>query len=785
MASSTASSSASVDYSRLKDPDLDAVDWINAMFQTGSASGGSTAATGAEQEALATSVVMKLQLYIQEVEKHVQDVMQSVSASVPRVVRDVESLRHETTMLHNEMSHVSNEVGVLCTDTKESMRTLVQLDLEHDRISQVLKFIQQADSWSTLTQQIEDCFLVDDIAGVCEKIVALKACVDAAKPTTGQMSHEFESRKSTLDALKNRTETMLSPKVIEAIDANDVDTFVHYKKIFELIDRTEAVFKFYYHHEKTLFQKTWSEIHAEGFNDKVSDLLTLLFGDLQTEVEKQQEFINKVADSSKPHKATNKCSMGSVICELVTQCILALEPSLTAVVKQSLANLHPKDVLVSLKDVHSVEKTFVENIELMASQKSVRLEAAVYASLVPILINYSRYLSEQLLPSLSTFSSYSAKDFHQVSNLIEDSRQVVERAVNDSLKLCQKVSGDLAILTVVEVLESQFFVSYLNSISDVIRKVSKRLGLTIETQKIDAASLTDSTIKSSVVAEDWTMFQNSAKLTQTVGRICNNLASLESSIVDKHLLGESLTILHNKSSGNENDSDVVFNYLKMWNSQAWAKLQEFVKLAQSSKDLVSLFPKSKKGVQSLIGKCQRLAINCVLEYPKQQFTTMFKLNEWCKMSDQRLSKFSLSPLEYITRVGQYMMSLPAQLEVLESDAEIQKVFSTNYITDGTLGAFKLGQDETLCELWLSAIVEDMLRLYLEGIMSLEMLTDEGARQMSTDVNYLQNVLDDLGLKLSDDLSSYLKLLDSPVSELAKLQNSVPQRLFNCVKSQRK
>ena len=778
--------SASVDYSRLKDPELDSVEWINAMFQTAS-NGGTTQPTGAEQEALATSVVMKLQLYIQEVEKHVEDVMQSVSASVPRVIRDVESLRHETMMLHNEMSHVSSEVGTLCTDTKESMHTLVKLDQEHDRISQVLKFIQQADSWSTLTQQIEDCFLVDDIDGVCEKIVALKTCVDAAKPSSGQISQEFESRKSTLEVLKNRTEALLSPKIIEAVANDDIETIINYKKIFAQVDRPDSVFKIYYQHQKVQFQRTWSEIYAEGLNDKVSDLLTLLFGDLQTEAEKQQEFIQKVSSSEnknaeQPHSVSN--SSGDVICELVTQCVLALEPSITAVVKQSLGSLNPKDVLPALKEVHAVEKTFVDNIELMASQKSVRLEAAVYASLVPILMNYNRYLYEQLLPSLAVFSSYSAKDFHQVSNLIEDSRQVVERAVNDSLKLCQRVSDDLAILSVVEVLETQFFVAYLNNIGEVIRKVARKLGLTIESQKIDLQRL-ESSVKSSVVAEDWTMFHNTAKLTQTVGRICDNLASLESSIIEKHLLGDRLVVLNEKSNDSQSEKDLVFNHLKMWNMQAWTRLQDTIKLAQSSKDLVVLFPKSKKGVNSLIGKCQRLAINCVLEYPKQQFVNMQELNEWVKMTDPRLSKFSLSPLEYITRVGQYMMSLPAQLEVLESDSEIQKVFSANYITDGAHGTFKLGEDETLCELWLSAIVQDLMRLYLESIMCLEMLTDEGARQLSTDINYLQNVLDDLGLKLSDDLSAMLTLLDCPANELNKFQNSVPQRLFNCVRTQRK
>ena len=801
------SAAAAVDYSGLKDPNVDCIEWINSMFETAFNNG--TVKTNSEQEALATSVVMKLQLYIQEVEKHVEDIMQSVSASVPRVLRDVESLRHETMMLHNEMTQVRNEVGALCNgDSKQSMQILIDLDREHEKISEVLKFIQQADSWSTLTQQIEDCFLNEDIDGVSEKLAALTVSVDAtAAPASGQSSVEFESRKSTLELLRNRAEALISSKVLESVSQENVEMFTKYRKILTQMGRPEAIFKFFYQHHKVNFQRVWSEIYSESYEETVSDLLTLVFSELQTMAEHQMEFISKVSDAAKVEKSPQteneeqeliileKVDTGKVVNELVTQCVRALEPSLTTVVKQSVDTLPCKDVLTALKEIHNVEKTFVENIEMLATKSSVILQAAVYTSLVPVLLNYNKHLIDQLNPVVHSFS-FNGRDLHHVKNGIEDSRQILERNVNDSLKLCHKVSDSLAILNVVEVLEQRIFVSYLNKISEVIEAMSKKMGFAAESA--DQSKLKDpkavSVTSSSVVAEDWSMFQNAAKLSQTVGRIRNNLLNLEKSIVQNYILCDRLLILYDEKSSlqievaNDENHEVPFNYLKICNNPTWLRLCETIKLAKSSKDFVKLFPRSIKTVESLIGRCQQLAVNCVVEYARQQFMTMRHLKDWTKQSgDQRLPKFSLAPLEYITRVGQYIMSLPAQLEILESDAEIQEVFSRSYVGSITNanGDHKLTDEETVCEFWLSATVQELMKLYLDSFVQIEVLTDEGCRQMSADVSYFQNVLDDIGVKLSDDLAALLRLLECPANELAKLQNAVPHRLFITVKSQRR
>ena len=792
------SAAAAVDYSGLKDPNVDCIDWINNMFETAFNTG--TVKTNAEQEALATSVVMKLQLYIQEVEKHVEDIMQSVSASVPRVLRDVESLRHETMMLHNEMTQVRSEVGALCNgDAKQSMQILMELDQEHEKISEVLKFIQQADSWSTLTQQIEDCFLNEDMDGVSEKLAALTVSVDAtAAPVSGQSPVEFESRKSTLDVLRNRAEALISSKVLECVGQEKVEIFTKYRKFLWQMGRPDSIFKFYYQYHKVNFQKTWGEIYSESYEETASDLLTLVFSELQTLAEHQMEFINKVSGLPTKEKiegeeevTLEKLDTGKVVNELVTQCVLALEPSLTTVVKQSVDSMPGKDVLVALKEINNIEKTFVENIELLAIKSSVRLQAAVYGSLVPVLLNYNKHLFDQLNPVVHSFT-FSVRDLNHVKNGIEDSRQLIERNVNDSLKLCHKVSDSLAILNVVEVLEERIFVSYLGKISDVVEAASKKMGFGAEV--LDQSKIKDpkATPMTSVVAEDWSTFQNAAKLSQTVGLIRNNLSNLEKSIIQNHILCQNLLLLYEKSTDSEvaagDGEEMPFNYLKMWNNPAWTRMCETIKLAKSSKDFVKLFPKSLKVIESLIGRCQQLSVNCVVEYARQQFLTMRPLKEWTRQSgDQRLPKFSLAPLEYITRVGQYIMSLPAQLEILESDSEIQEVFSKSYVDSITNanGDHKLGDEETVCEFWLSATVQELMKIYLECFLQIEFLTDEGCRQMIADLSYFQNVLDDIGVKLSDDLAALLRLLECPTNELSKLQNAVPHRIYIAVRAQRR
>lgn len=75
-----------------------------------------------------------------------------------RVLRDIEILRHEATLLQDQMRAVRGDVEKVNQDTAEGMKNLIELDRVKNRIQSASKALQEADNWVTLSTQIDEIF---------------------------------------------------------------------------------------------------------------------------------------------------------------------------------------------------------------------------------------------------------------------------------------------------------------------------------------------------------------------------------------------------------------------------------------------------------------------------------------------------------------------------------------------------------------------------------------------------------------------------------------------------
>lgn len=75
-------------------------------------------------------------------------------------------LRHEATLLQEQMRTVRGDIQKVNQDTADGMRNLIQLDSVKNRIQSATKALQEADNWVTLSAQIEDTFESKDFTQV-------------------------------------------------------------------------------------------------------------------------------------------------------------------------------------------------------------------------------------------------------------------------------------------------------------------------------------------------------------------------------------------------------------------------------------------------------------------------------------------------------------------------------------------------------------------------------------------------------------------------------------------
>ncbi len=83
-----------------------------------------------------------------------------------RVLREIDVLRHEATLLQEQMRIVRGDIQKVNQDTADGMRNLIELDLVKNRIQSASKALQEADNWVTLSAQIDDVFESKDTVQV-------------------------------------------------------------------------------------------------------------------------------------------------------------------------------------------------------------------------------------------------------------------------------------------------------------------------------------------------------------------------------------------------------------------------------------------------------------------------------------------------------------------------------------------------------------------------------------------------------------------------------------------
>ena len=85
-----------MDLSKFSDDNFSVKDWVNSVFQS----------QQDDSETYTTTLVARLQNYIQVVNKSLEEASQQTVANLPRVLRDVDTLKQETSFLCQQMNQV-------------------------------------------------------------------------------------------------------------------------------------------------------------------------------------------------------------------------------------------------------------------------------------------------------------------------------------------------------------------------------------------------------------------------------------------------------------------------------------------------------------------------------------------------------------------------------------------------------------------------------------------------------------------------------------------------------
>mmetsp|Transcript_5146 Transcript_5146/g.8490 ORF Transcript_5146/g.8490 Transcript_5146/m.8490 type:complete len:941 (-) Transcript_5146:66-2888(-) len=195
-------------------------------------------------------------------------------------------------------------------------------------------------------------------------------------------------------------------------------------------------------------------------------------------------------------------------------------------------------------------------------------------------------------------------------------------------------------------------------------------------------------------------------------------------------------------------------------------------------------------VQSVHGAFKSLVYDSGFCSVKERLQRVSSLEVWSSepapsLTGLLLPSFSLSPLEYITQIGEHLLTLPQQLEPfaaavmsphhhsLSSDSNHNSAAAAHAFPDEAEEAENEERSSAFAHGWITSIAKGTVSLYVEQILQISSITPHGARQLSTDIGYLINVLSALGVTVDLLLLSCQQMLSVSKEEFLDVVEDTP------------
>ncbi|KAM4716095.1 conserved oligomeric Golgi complex subunit 7 [Anableps anableps] len=761
-----------MDFSKFLDDDFDVKDWVNGAFKMVQKEAPGKADTHA------ATLVMKLQLFIQEVNNAIEETSNQALQNMPRVLRDVEALKQEASFLKEQMVLVKEDIKKFEHDTVQSMQVLVEIDQVKSRMQLAAEALQEADKWSTLSADIEETFKTQDLEVISSKLTSMQNSLAMLVDTP-----DYSEKCVHLEALKNRLEAMASPQIVAAFNSMSIDQAKVFVKVFTEIDRMPQLLAYYYKCHKGQLVSIWQDLSQSelSLNQQLSEFYDTLLSTWHAQVQwSSQVFKN-------PYE---------VVTVLLIQTLGAMVPSIPVCLSTAMERAAQEQRLDTLLELHQTTATCGHSLEAAMLPhlgennllKVNELVCALYDPYKPYQLQYGELEEAYLLIQISAVPL----EHGEVIDCVEELSHSVGKLfglASAAVERCIRLTDGLAVCGLLRALKA-LFTKYVSDFSTTLQSIRKKCKL-------------EETPSSSVFQEDWTAFQNSVRIIATCGELLRQCGAFEQQLSNKILgsagkyLSESysprsLAGIQEASSADRKTATKnpwqEYNYLQRGNVAEYNNLMEILfSLKEKGTGNSSLLAEPRTALTRLNQQANQLAFDSVFLQIKHQLCLVSKMESQDSSAigesyTEDLPTFSLSPQEYITNIGQYLMSLPLHLEpfVTQEDPALEMALHAGKLPFPPEQGDDLPELDNTADYWLGSIARATMQTYCDAILLIPQLSPQSTKQLATDIEYLSNVMDALGLQPSRALQHIVTLLRAKPEDYRQAAKLLPRRLASTV-----
>ncbi|RZF40162.1 hypothetical protein LSTR_LSTR010114 [Laodelphax striatellus] len=273
--------------------------------------------------------------------------------------------------------------------------------------------------------------------------------------------------------------------------------------------------------------------------------------------------------------------------------------------------------------------------------------------------------------------------------------------------------------------------------------------------------------------ETWNVFQMCLTLLQTTGELLIELKRL--------------------------DQDLIQNILECSRKESFNAFITILLVPLAQQELRQLISAIQDGVTS---SCLESVTLSVEKFCREVHYTTYKVifspvsllldtasHSWSAPPSKAASyahnmpDYSFAPQEYITEIGEYLMTLPQHLEpfLMRDNPALTGAL---HVGGGEGAAAQAGGGGGFADLLLGMVARGTCQTYLDHILAVSQLTPAASKQLAIDIKYLGNVLEDLGFGLLDSLQHVSVLLKVPAEEYQSQTTGAPPKLVAAVRQMR-
>ncbi|OQV16600.1 putative Conserved oligomeric Golgi complex subunit 7 [Hypsibius exemplaris] len=716
---------------------LSPAEWLNQQFNSPDARQNPEAFSGKLMGSLQQQMY-RAQQGMEEASGQLLTLRSSLSHDIPAIRTHSNYLIHDLSDLHTRLDSSRGAAN-------SSLEKIRATEMVKQRMELTYRSLENQDNWEVLLADIKELIGSGDLEAILGRLAALQKCF----VQLGE-SVDHEARRIQLDDVKNNIESFLIPRLVAGLAAvppwksqgnartvgagSDV-LALKIVQIFDLMQRTETLRRILNDCRQRQFVGHWDDLIKALQDDSIvvsiDECIANFYEDLSSSWHAQLPLF--AAACGDPADAILH-SYSSILTDIGPK----LEHEISLVREKSTAAANTaEDFLSALIAIKRSQEAFCQSIEKEYQQSHPRLAPASLPAFVavvrrPLQNVMTSYVEVELVilsSELSRIHLTGAADKSKGLHALQGSASRLSSAVYSAVVRCFQLTEGKSFDALINMVNLSL-AGYVKKVEEFARELKGRTTSGTGT----AGKQTDFTDGDSETLNDL------VKVLQHCGDLVLQLENIDDMLVqdqihpgpiDQHILASSIRQV-----------EALANSVFQWTLSLLLRPVEAL----------------LEGVPNLSTWTSSATKGAVADIPS----------------------FGFDPQDYITRIGNYLLTLPQIMDpVLSSESASMKRLKT-------ILAFQIAPDEStsLTEAWIQATVFESMAIVTAVLTRIKHLTNLGIRQMIADLKYFQNVAEDFAVPLSDLFTSLLDLLTCSREDFDAKVDSVPPVVVNFVRNAR-